>query len=356
MKLKRKAAALPLIALLAIGGCSSAGGDKAESQSDGAAPVEAAPEEVTVACTVFDDWCQAATQAFTEKTGIPASYVNMGTGEAITRIKATGDEPESDVLMGGPSENYIAAKDDGLLEPYAVEVIPDEYKDPDNYWTGIYVGALGFCSNKAVLDELGLEIPTSWNDLLDPRYKGQIGISHPATAGTGYNILWANYVLNGKDDQALLDFWKKFDANISQYTAKGGASGPMAGRGELATALIFAHDCPKWINEGMTDLVLSSPKEGVGFEVGGIALLKNAPDPAAGKAFIDFIATAEAQEIMATVGSYQTPTNPDAKVSDDSPKLEDFTLVEYDAGEAAAEKPRLVELFETEIEAPPADE
>ena len=53
-------------------------------------------------------------------------------------------------------------------------MLKKQFQDSDGYWTGIYMGALGFCSNTNELKRLGLRAPTSWNDLLDPKYKGNI--------------------------------------------------------------------------------------------------------------------------------------------------------------------------------------
>ncbi len=42
---------------------------------------------------------------------------------------------------------------------------------------GIY-RRLGFCSNADVLNDLGVDVPTSWDDLLDPALKEQVAIAH----------------------------------------------------------------------------------------------------------------------------------------------------------------------------------
>lgn len=129
------------------------------------APASAKPNKLTVLCTPQEDWCQAMTKAFQEQTGIQTSYVRLSSGEALAKLRATKDNPEFSVWWGGPADSYVAANAEGLLEPYispnAAE-IPAAQKDPNGVWTGVYVGALGFCSNKEVLNKLGVEKPTSW--------------------------------------------------------------------------------------------------------------------------------------------------------------------------------------------------
>ena len=157
------------------------------------APLAAQEDTLTVLCTPQEDWCQAMVQAFQEETGINTSYVRMSSGESLARIRATADNPEFSVWWGGPADAFIAGAEEGLVEPYEspnAAAIPDAYKGENNSWIGVYVGALGFCSNVEILEELGVEPPTSWEDLLDPAYQGMIAMAHPATSGTAFTAFW----------------------------------------------------------------------------------------------------------------------------------------------------------------------
>ena len=55
------------------------------------------------------------------------------------------------------------------------------------------------------------------------------------------------------------------------------------------------------------------------------------------------------------MGSYQIPTNPDAKISDKMVKLDDVTLVDYNFKAAAEAKPALTKRFDEEIAAQPKE-
>lgn len=313
---------------------------------------------LTVACGAMEDWCQAMTAAFTAETGVETDFVRLSSGETVARLEAAKASPEFDVWHGGPADGFGAAREAGLLEQYIppnAELIPDKYKDPEGYWTGVYVGALGFCSNQARLDSIGVEVPTSWEDLLDPALKEEVSTAHPSTSGTAFTTLWTQVTLADGDEDAALDFMRKMHNNVLQYSKSGTAPGQTAGRGEVAVGIVFSHDCVKYHEEGMTELVVSFPEEGTGFEIGGVAVVANAKNPAAAKAYADWALTAEAQEIGPTVGSFQILTNPDAATDERMVNLDEVTLVDYDFAAAAEAKPELTRRFDAEIAPQPKE-
>ena len=313
--------------------------------------------KITIACGAMEDWCQAMTAEFTKQTGVEATFVRLSSGETVARLDASKASPEFDVWHGGPVDGFGAARDKDLLDTYKSEKrseIPEEFQDKDGYWTGVYIGALGFCSNQKVLDELGVDVPSKWDDLLNPKLKSNISTAHPATSGTAFTTLWTQVVRLGSED-AGMDFMKQMHNNVLQYTKSGTAPGQIAGRGEVAVGLVFSHDCVKYQEEGMTDLVVSFPEDGTGYEVGGVALIKGAKNPVAAKAYIDFALTAETQEIGATVGSFQVLTNKNAKTDPRMVDLDSLNLVDYDFTAAAAAKPALTARFDAEVAAAPKE-
>ncbi len=338
-----------------------------------------AQDTLTVLCTPQEDWCVAMTQAFEEETGIDTNYVRLSSGEALARVRASQDNPEFSIWWGGPADAFIAGSEEGLLEQYEspnAEDIPVGYKDADSYWTGVYVGALGFCSNLEILEELGVEPPTSWEDLLAPELSGNVAMAHPATSGTAFTAFWTvvtlkaneleaeeegtGYDEDGVPTEAALDnafeYFAALHQNILQYTRSGAAPGTMAGQGEVAVAIIFSHDCTKLQVEGFQDIVTTTfPEEGTGYEIGGMAILAGAPELEAAQMWYDWALTPEAQEIGQTVNSLQLPTNPDAAVSDLSVVLADVNVIEYNFQAAGANRTALVERFDADIAPEPVD-
>lgn len=341
--MRRAATLVAAIGVVAasITGCSSSGSGDAGS--------------ITVACGAMEDWCKVMTDAFTAETGIKASFVRLSSGETVARLAAAKNSPEFDVWHGGPADGYGAAADQGLIEAYKspnAAQIPDKYKNADGKWTGVYVGALGFCSNQKSLDKLGVPVPQSWNDLLNPKLKGQVESAHPSTSGTAFTTLWTQVTRLGGEDAAM-DYMAKLHKNILQYTKSGTAPGQTAGRGEVAVGLVFSHDCVKYKEAGMSDLVVSFPKEGTGYEIGGVGLIKGAKNAEGAKKYIDWALTAKAQDLGPTVGSYQVLTNPDAKSDPRMVKLSDVKFVDYDFAKAASAKKALTARFDEQVAAAP---
>ena len=311
--------------------------------------------KLTIACGAQEDWCQAMTAAFQAKTGVQTSYVRLSSGEAVARLEASKGQPEFDVWHGGPADGYGQAKNEGLLQAYVspnAAGIIDQYKDQEGYWTGVYVGALGFCSNTTVLKELGVDVPQTWDDLTNPKLAKQVMMAHPATSGTAYTALWTQTVLRGGEDQAM-DYMKSLNNSILQYPKTGSAPGEAASRGEVAVGIIFTHDCVKYKVQGADALEVTYPKDGTGYEIGGVAVIQDAQNLNAAKAYVDWALTGEAQDIGPTVNSFQVLTAPDATTDPRMAKLDEINLIKYDFAAAAAAKSALLTRFDNEVASEP---
>lgn len=296
-----------------------------------------------------EDHAAMIAKKFQEETGIKTSFVRMSSGEVLARLKAEKNNMSASVWYGGPVDAFVAANAAGLIEPYlspARENIKDGVKDSEGDWTGIYVGYLGFVGNQKMLDEKGLKMPTSWADLLKPEYKGEIVVAHPGSSGTAYTMLATLVQLMGEDE--AMEYLKKFNGQVRQYTKSGTAPGRMAGQGETTIGITFLHDAIKYKKEGYKDIVISAPSEGTGYEIGGVALLKNGPDQEAAKQFIDWVLTKKVQEMGQTVGSFQFLTNKDAMPPEEAAPIKDTKLIKYDFDWAGKNRIRLVEKFSVE--------
>ena len=296
-----------------------------------------------------EDHAAMIAEEFEAATGIKTEFVRMSSGEILARLKAEKSNMTASVWYGGPVDGIVAANEEGIIEPYvspeAVN-IKEGFKDPKGIWTGIYIGYLGFVGNKAMLEEKGLKMPQSWNDFLKPEYKQEIVVAHPGSSGTAYTMLATLVQMMGEDK--AMEYFKKFSPQVRQYTKSGTAPGRMAGLGETTVGITFLHDAIKYKKEGYSDIVISAPAEGTGYEIGGVALLKNGPDQENGKMFIDWVLTKEIQELGQTVGSFQFLTNKNAMPPEEAMPIKDTKLIKYDFQWAGENKKRLVERFSRE--------
>jgi iron(III) transport system substrate-binding protein len=309
---------------------------------------------LTVVCGATEAWCGAMTEAFTKKTGVSTKFVRLSSGETVARLDAAKANPEFDVWHGGPADGFGVARIGGLIDKYASPtraMIPTKYQDVDGFWTGVYVGALGFCSNTKELKRLGVKVPTSWADLLNPALKKNISTAHPSTSGTAFTTLWTQVTRLGGETEGL-GYMAKMHNNVLQYTKSGVGPVAITGRGEVAVGLVFSHDCVAGAEQGLP-LKVSFPSEGTGYEIGGVALVKGSKNPDAAKSYIDFALSSQAQNLGPTVAAYQVLTNPKAKYDRRMVTLSKLKIVDYDFDKAAAAKKALTAKFDATIAAAP---
>ena len=294
---------------------------------------------------------------FTEETGIRIEYIRLSAGEMLTRVEAEKDNPQAALMFGGSTDNYIAAVDKGLLEPYQSPELantPETYIDPTGTWNPIYVGCIAFACNSDWFKDKGYEYPTSWDDLLDPKYEGEIIMAHPATSGTAYTVLATLLQLKGED--ACWEYLAELSKNMSQYTKSGSAAPNAVALGEAAIALTFSHDALQLTPEGY-HIELSFPQDGTGFEVGAVALIKGGPEDEQenAKKFIDWICSEAGQGCYAENDSFRVPTNTKAPVANGLVTLDQVPVIDYDAVWAASNKTKYCDEFEEKIVAKPQE-
>lgn len=304
---------------------------------------------ITVLCSSIEDLCRGWADGFTRQSGIEVVMIRLSTGEALTRLSRGEGGHEFDVWHGGPADSYVIAAERGLLAAYRspeAATVAERYKDPAGFWTGVYVGVLGFCSNALVLDRLGLAAPASWDDLLAPQLANRVSAPNPLSSGTGYTMVWTQRVRLGTDE-ATIEYLRAFDANVLQYTNSGLAPAGIAARGEAAVAITFSQHCIRAIDQGSDQLIVTYPKAGTGFEIGSVAVLTGARDPEAARRYVDYAISREGQLTGAGDWPAQLPTRTDI-VAD--PRLgAGAEILDYTPQQAAAARDRLTDLILTEF-------
>lgn len=229
--------------------------------------------------------------AFTRETGIPINYIREGSGLFLARMEAERANPQASIWVGGIGVDHITGRNRGLTTPYRsryADTIPAEFRCPDNYWIGLYLGPLAFITNMDRARELGITPPRSWADLLRPELRGHIRMPNPTTSGTAYNIVTALVALFDRDEDAAFDFLRRLDENIDQYTRSGGGPGQSAAIGEIPIAIGFAHDLVRMRAAG-ANVEITIPSEGTGFELAAMSLIAGGPQPLEARLLYDWI-------------------------------------------------------------------
>src|SRR3989475_3506107 len=132
--------------------------------------------------------------AFTKATGVDVSALPpAAAGDLQTKITAEKNNPQADIFVGGSSEFHDPLGKQGLLEAYQSPLATDvaaQFKEATGLWTGWYTGIFGFISNTSRLNaDIGGKKPATWDDLLDPAWKGKLILPDPIKTGGGYNII-----------------------------------------------------------------------------------------------------------------------------------------------------------------------
>ena len=286
---------------------------------------------------------------FEAETGVKVKYVRLGAGEILTRLRAEAQRPQASIWFGGASDAFHAATTAGLLEPYvspASAAVNPAYLDSKGVWSPATLGVISFATNTRWLAENKLTPPTSWQDPLLPAFAQNVATAHPATSGTAATLLATIVQLMGED--AGFAYFGQLNKNILQYTKSGAAPLRMSGLGEVGMAVAFSQDIQQAIAEGLP-VAISFPREGTGFEVSAMAIIKNGPadELENAKAFIDWALGKSAQEMFGRF--YRIPVNPEAAVPAGSVRLADVKTINYDAVWFGQNRDRLLQRFDAEI-------
>ncbi|MCL2320319.1 MAG: ABC transporter substrate-binding protein [Treponema sp.] len=288
----------------------------------------------TLAKALFDQ--------FEKETGTKVNWVRLSGGEAIARMEAEKANPQASIWVGGVGLDHVTGKSKDLTTPYQSRFaanVPANFKDPQFYWIGLYIGPLTFVTNLDRAKALNLKPPTSWADLIKPEYKGYIRMPDPNTSGTAYNLLTTIRTLNGGDENKAFDYLKKLDANIDQYTRSGAAPGQSVATGEIPIGIGYAHDQVKLKAAG-ANTQITAPSEGTGFELAAMSLVKGGKQPIQARQLYDWIVSSpNSQNIFSNY--YVLLVQKGAKIHPQALKLDQVKTITEDfawEGDAANRK------------------
>jgi iron(III) transport system substrate-binding protein len=248
-----------------------------------------------------------------EKTvpDVEVEWVRDSTGVVTARFLAEKDSPKADMVLGLAASSLLLFKNAGLLEAYqpkGVEALKPAFRSSDGSWTGqdAFLGVI--CFNTVEGQKSALELPKSWKDLTNAKYKDKLVMPHPASSGTGYLTVAAWMQLMGEAEA-----WKFMDAlhqNIAVYTHSGSAPCVQAAKGERVAGISFDMRAAREKSAG-APIEIISPAEGIGWDMEAFAIVKGTKKADAARKVADWAVTKAASELYSKF--YAVVAHPEVK-------------------------------------------
>ena len=180
-----------------------------------------------------------------ENSGIHVKFIRFSSGEALARVIAEKNNPQIDVLFGGPVETFTAGQAQGIFESYTppgAADLPARFKDKGGAWTAIADDPLVFMTNTAFLKQNNLQAPASWDDLLNPAYKNMLQMADARTSGTAVTRIFSVLQVHNRNEDEAFAYMKKLRQNVQLYTKSGGGGTLPVGLGQAGGGIFFIVD------------------------------------------------------------------------------------------------------------------
>ena len=213
---------------------------------------------------------------------------SLGTGQLLSKLQAEGRNTDCDIFYDLEVVNaeIILNADPELfadLSGYDFSIYDDSvtgYTDRHHRYAvnGKTYGA--FLVNTAVLEENGLEIPQTYEDMLKPEYEELISMPNPRSSGTGYSYYNGMVTVLGEDEG--LAYFEALNPNIKEYTTSGSAPAKAAVRGDVAIAYGLLWQCVNYANEN-EGMVVVVPEQGLAYDLFTMGMIAGHEEKAAVK-------------------------------------------------------------------------
>ena len=245
---------------------------------------------------------EALAQRIQEKTGIEVKDITLSWGEIWARLVSEAPRFNADMVLSFGAAQAIDGTKKGYYVPYKSptwEDIDDAFKSPDGSYYALGTFSFLLFGNKVKLAEKGYGMPTSWKELLDPKWKGQIVAPSPRTSGTAFMINYSFLQLYGENEG-----WKYLEAldkNMALYTKSGNAPTDLVGRGEFLLGIAADENVLKRINDGYP-IAWTIPVEGIGYEGNYCTILKGTEKLELSQKVMDYLGSVDASQFLASMG------------------------------------------------------
>ena len=257
---------------------------------------------------------------FQEKTGVQVETFQGTTGEILARLEAEQANPVADVvILASWSDGLSMKADDKLLSytPANSDKIVDGWIDKDNTLFGYSASAVGVIYNTTVIPEMSAD----WKDLADEKYKDLLAIPDPEKSGACKDF--------------VAGFVNKYGWDAFEGMAQNGMTVPGANKAALEAvttgevgALVAGVDYNAYSSIAKGEpLAIYYPAGGTVVNPRPAMIMKTAPNVENAKAFVDYLFSDEAQQLVAK--AYLLPGRSDVKC-DGRTNLDEIPQIECD--------------------------
>lgn len=283
--------------------------------TDSATPnAAAAGQGPSVYVALDQQFSQPLLDRFAKELGVPVRQRHDSeaakTVGLVSAILEEKNNPRCSVFWNNELAHTVRLAQQGLLEPYvspAAANVPAMWRDPNGLWTAFAARARVIIVNTELLPDRK-DWPTSYRDLIDPKWKGRCAIARPLT-GTTLTHFTALQKALGEAEFAT--FFAALQQNDVKWLAGNGATMKETVAGQVAWAFTDTDDVHVAMTKGhKVACVFPDQQEGgLGTMLipNSVALIKGGPDQANSKKLIDKILAEETEALLAAADGAQIP-------------------------------------------------
>ena len=221
--------------------------------------------------------------------------------------------PRASVFWSNELAQLVQLGQLGLLAPYdspAARDLPARFRDPEHRWTAFAARARVLIVNEELLPDRAAW-PTSYRDLVDPKWKGRCAVAKPVTGTTLTHFAALRQALGEPEFARFVD---AMFANDVQFLQSNGATMRAVRDGQLAWAFTDTDDyhVAKLRGHAVGCVYPDQEDGGLGTMMipNGVALIAGGPDPEGAKKLIDVILARETEAMLAAAEGAQLPLRP----------------------------------------------
>lgn len=349
-------AATAAVALAALSGCS--GGTSSGASSAGGSAASGTISIIGYADVWQNQYWDAVVKPFEAKyPNIKVQYqAKRSSGDMLAAIQSEAGSPTTDIAIMDSTVADSGNKQ-GIFQKVSAKDIPNiahvkkGILDTHGYGPVLQEDAVGLLYDTKTFPKA----PTSWKVLWDSKYKQKIGITAPPSA-LSIDLTMITAKMEGEDftksiDKAVAKL-KKLAPNVQTWAPLPDEYQSII-TGQTVLDLGQNARGQYYSDQSGGKLGIAFPKEGTMYQINTINLLKNAPNAAAAKLFMNYALSAEAQTAFAKA-LYYAPSVEDAKlpadVADRVVKTDgSVKIISYDPDWLAGVRSQWTDIWKREI-------